>query len=295
MAYAARRGTGVPPPDRWQHPALESDTPALRAAATRARELGEAHGWSPSTTRCAMDGLTVVLDGLTAGQPVSLTEVRATLPRQASSARVAEVLTDLGLLEDDTAPPIPAWVERRADALSAGFAAAVRAWLLVLLDGDARTRPRSHASIYVYFGGVRPHLDRWTATHGHLREVTTADVKAALDPLRGERRSNAVVALRSLFRFAKKHGLIFANPTTRLAAPRAGGRSLLPMTDTEIHAVEQAAVTPARRLIVALASVHAARAAAIRHLALDDLDLPNRRITLAGHTQRLGERHATCC
>jgi integrase len=61
------------------------------------------------------------------------------------------------------------------------------------------------------------------------------------------------------------------------------------MTDAEIRAVEQLAITPAQRLIVALAAVHAARAAAIRHLLLDDLDLPNRRIAIAGHTQRLGD------
>lgn len=289
MAYAARRGTGVPPPDRWQHPALKSDTPVLRAAATRAQELGQAHGWSPSTTRCAMDGLAVVLDGQAAGRRPRLTEVRAVLPRQASSARVAEVLTDLGLLEDDTTPPIRAWVEHRTGDLPAGFAVIVRAWLLVLLDGDARARPRSHASIYVYFGGVRPHLEHWAATRSHLREITAADVKAALDPLRGERRSNAAVALRSLFRFAKKRGLTFADPTARLAVPRPDRRGLLPLTEADIHAVEQAAVALAQRLIVALAAVHAARAATIRHLALDDLDLPNRRITLAGHTQHLGE------
>jgi len=48
-------------------------------------------------------------------------------------------------------------------------------------------------------------------------------------------------------------------------------------------------MNPAQRLIVALAAVHAARTAAIRLLTLDNLDLPNRRITIAGHNQRLGE------
>ena len=46
---------------------------------------------------------------------------------------------------------------------------------------------------------------------------------------------------------------------------------------------------PAQRLIVALVAVDTARWAAIRDLTLDDLDLPNRRITIAGHRQRLGE------
>jgi hypothetical protein len=82
--------------------------------------------------------------------------------------------------------------------------------------------------------------------------------------------------VRSLFRFAKKRGLIFADPTTRLRAEDTP-RSLLPMTDAEVLAVQQIAVTPAQRLIVALAAVHAARATAVRSL------------TLAGHGQRLGE------
>ena len=44
-----------------------------------------------------------------------------------------------------------------------------------------------------------------------------------------------------------------------------------------------------QRLIVALAAVHAARWESIQALTLDDLDLPNRRITIAGHPQRLGD------
>ena len=66
------------------------------------------------------------------------------------------------------------------------------------------------------------------------------------------------------------------------------------MIAEDIRAVEQAAVTPAQRLAIALAAVHAARPKAIRELTLDDIDLPSRRITLAGHRQRLGEltRHA---
>lgn len=101
-------------------------------------------------------------------------------------------------------------------------------------------------------------------------------------------RHTAIAALRSLFRFAKKRGIVFADPTAGLRAARVD-TGLLPMTDAEIRAVEQAAVNPAQRLIIALAAVHAARPAAIRHLLLEDFDLPNRRITIAGHTQRLGE------
>ena len=62
-----------------------------------------------------------------------------------------------------------------------------------------------------------------------------------------------------------------------------------PMTDGEIRAIEGLAVRPAQRLAVALAAEHAARTSTIRRLKLDDVGLPNRRITLAGHDQRLGD------
>jgi len=140
----------------------------------------------------------------------------------------------------------------------------------------------------LYFAAVQPLIEQWAADRGHLREVTAVDIKAALDPLRGHQLRTTTVAVRSLFRFAKKRGLVFANPAARLKAAAPAG-SLLPMTDAEIRAVEQAAASPTQRLIVALAAIHAARWAAIRDLTLDHLDLPNRRITIGGHRQRLGE------
>jgi hypothetical protein len=61
------------------------------------------------------------------------------------------------------------------------------------------------------------------------------------------------------------------------------------MTDDELRAVEQIATGPAQRVIVVLAAVHAARDTDMQRLVLDDLDLPNRRITIGGHQQRLGD------
>jgi hypothetical protein len=84
----------------------------------------------------------------------------------------------------------------------------------------------------------------------------------------------ALAASRAGIGQPEKRGLVFTNPTTRLKADDVE-RSLLPMTDAEIRAVEQVGGNPAQRLIVALAAVHAARPAAIRQLVLDDLDLPS--------------------
>jgi len=192
-------------------PALQSSNPALRAAAIHAQQLGEAHGWSRSTIRCVMEGLVVLLDSH-AGEHVSLTEDPRADTLRGSQAPGCRVLADVGLLDDDTAPTIRSWIDRCTSELPVGFAGPVRGWLLVLLGGDARARPRSQPTPYRYFGAVRPFIKRWSSERDHLREITTADVQAVLDPRRGHQRRNAIVGLRSLFRFAKKRGLVFTNP-----------------------------------------------------------------------------------
>jgi hypothetical protein len=63
----------------------------------------------------------------------------------------------------------------------------------------------------------------------------------------------------------------------------------LPLTPQQLADVTQAATTPAARLALALAAVHAARPRAIRMLGLDDLDLGNRRLSLAGVARPLDE------
>jgi integrase len=64
---------------------------------------------------------------------------------------------------------------------------------------------------------------------------------------------------------------------------------ILPLTPDQIDDVTHAATTPAARLALALAAVHAARPETIRTLHLDDVDLGNRRITIATVTRPLDE------
>ena len=100
---------------------------------------------------------------------------------------------------------------------------------------------------------------------------------------------SALVALRSLFTWAKREGVIFASPASRI---RIGARTLpvwQPLTAEEITTAVQAAATPQARLCVALAAVHAARPGQIRALQLDDIDLGNRRITIAGRPRPLDD------
>jgi hypothetical protein len=260
-------------------------------AGRQAITLGEVYGWSPATVIGVLYGLKDLLDGHADTGPIPLSEVRRRLRRRrhSSVSRVAAVLSDLGLLRDDTTAAIRVWVERRTSELPAGFRGDVRAWLFALLDGDARTRPRSDTTVRVYYGVIHPFIESSAATRSHLREITASDVDAVLAPLRGHRRYNAISALRSLFRFAKRRGQVFADPTRHLGGGRQAERIVLPMSDQDIHAIQQAAASPAQRLVVALAAVYAARPKAVRDLTLDDVDLPNRRITIAGHSQPLGD------
>ena len=273
------------------------DTPLLLAATRCAIDLAEIRGWSAATVTGVFYGLKAVLDGHTGEDLVLLSEVRlrARSRGHSSATRVAEVLAALELLHDGTTAPIRAWIDRRTGELPAGYGRDVRAWLVVLPGGDARTRPRSPATLRVHFGIVRPFIECWAATRGHLREITSCDVDTVLEPLRGHRRYNAITALRSPFRFAKRHGLTFADPTRHLGGGRGAGRTVLPMTAEQIRVAGQAAVTAAQRLAIALAAVHAARPKAIRELTLDDIDLPSRRITIAGHRQPSATSPATPC
>ena len=206
------------------------DTPLLLAATRCAIVLAEARGWSAATITGVFYGLKAVLDGHTGEDLVLLSEVRERVrPRSHSSAtRIAEVLAELELLHDDTTAAIRTWIDRRTGELPAGFGRDVRAWLVVLLDGDARTRPRSHTTLRVHFGIVRPFIECWAATRGHLREITPGDVDTVLEPLRGHRRYNAIMALRSLFRFAKRRGLTFADPPGTSTAAGAPGAPCCP-------------------------------------------------------------------
>jgi hypothetical protein len=134
------------------------DTPLLLAATRCAIDLAEVRGWSAATINGVFYGLKAVLDGHTGEDLVLLSEVRQRVrPRSHSSAtRIAEVLAEMELLHDDTNAAIRAWIDRRTGEPPAGFGRVVRAWLVVLLDGDARTRPRSHVTLRVHFASCGP-------------------------------------------------------------------------------------------------------------------------------------------
>lgn len=94
-------------------------------------------------------------------------------------------------------------------------------------------------------------------------------------------------------RHAKKNGTIFRDPTRGV---HDGERPLIliqPLQPAEIDQAASAAATPAARLAVALAAIHAARPRTIRELHLADADLGNRRLVIAGTPRPLDELTAS--
>ena len=159
----------------------------------------------------------------------------------------------------------------------------------MLRHGGPRSQPRNINTVRRYVRAAHPVLVEWSTRYDHLREATTGDVNAVADALRGHLRRRTLGALRSLTRHCKKNGTIFADPAARVRIGHRDEPIILPLGANQIHDATQAATTPAARIALALAAVHAARPEAIRTLRLDDVDLGNRRLTIGSVTRPLDE------
>lgn len=206
-----------------------------------------------------------------------------------SCDRTADVLDQMGILLDDRRPSFENWLDGKLDAITPGIAREVETWLRSLRDGGPRARPRNISTVWHYANALRPILLQWSTTYDHLRAVSRDDVLTALDSLHGTHRQHTLIALRSLFGFSKKNGVVFRNPTSRIRVGDRHSKLIQPLRPDQIQATIAAAARPADRLIIALAAIHAARPGAIRALELTDIDLGNRRLTIAGRTRPLDE------
>ncbi|MDF3313723.1 integrase [Rhodococcus sp. T2V] len=140
-----------------------------------------------------------------------------------------------------------------------------------------------------YLNRIRPILLGWSHHYHHLREVTRDDILSIANTLQGNKRRHTLSVLRSLFGHCRKKGIIFRDPTTRIRVGPSNYRAILPLEDNAITEATGASTTPATRLAVALAAIHAARSKDIGELLLDDVDLGERRPTIAGRSRPLDD------
>jgi integrase len=253
-------------------------------------QRGEARGWRRGLRFAVRRTLIIVLSRHQPGDTVRYSEI---IPlRQAlgiRAGRTAEVLQEMGVLHDDRRPSFEDWLERKLDGLAPGIRADAEAWLRTRHDGGPRSRPRDIATAWNHMHYIRPVLLEWSSQYGHLREVTCDDIQAALGKLHGTRRSNVLVALRSLFASCKKQKTIFRSPVQGIRVGERTHGIIQPLSQEEIDEAAEAATTPEARLGLVLAAMHAARAKAIREIRLDDIDLGNQRIVIGGRARPLDD------
>ncbi|MCA2230421.1 hypothetical protein [Nonomuraea aurantiaca] len=284
LPIAARRDyTGF---DRRRHADLAN--PALCSARIAADTLAEARGWTRWIVNDVDRALVILLSRHTPGDMIRFSELFPKLRNHGLSVeRTVEVLVHVGMLDDDRVPAFDRWLAGKLSGIAPGIAVDVEAWARMLHAGGPRQRARSIQTVWNYLTEIRPVLLHWSLTYDHLREVTRDDIVTVKDALQGAKRENTIVALRSLLRFCKKTGRIFRDPTIRIRIARRPDKVILPLTPGDIGQAVATAATPAIRLILALAAVHAARPKMIRNLRLDDIDLGNHRITIGGHPRPL--------
>jgi hypothetical protein len=273
-----------------EHEQAHADTPWLAWAYYLAYRRGEARGWRPKVHAEVRRALVIVLAGFADGDEVRCSELIPAMRALGIRAdRVAEVLDEMGVLVDDQRPSFEDWLERKLHGLAEGIGHPVEAWVRTLRDGGPRSTARHPATATAHLNNLRPVLLAWSARYDQLREVTRDDVVAALDGLRGSRRSDVLVSLRSLFAFCTKQRTIFRNPTRGIKVGKHAYRVVQPLGQDDVDQAIKVATTPADRLVLVLAAVHAARPKAIRELRIEDVDLGNRRLTIAGRVRPIDE------
>jgi len=206
-----------------------------------------------------------------------------------SCDRTTDVLTEMGILVDDRRSCFEDWLDGKLDGIAPGIARETETWLRTLRNSGPRREPRNIGTVWQYARIVRPVLLDWSQWHDHLREISREDVPAVLDVLHGTARQSTLIGLRSLFGFCKKNGIVFRNPTSRIRVGNRVSKLIQPLGHSQIQQTVTNATRPDDSLILALTAIHAARAGAVRALQLDDIDLGEQRLTIAGRTRPLDE------
>jgi hypothetical protein len=192
---------------------------------------------------------------------------------------IIDVLAAVGVLDDDRPDTLAAWLDEQLAGLPDQIRAELDAWLGLLRHGGPRRRPRSRRTIVRDIYSIRTFLADVGTRYSTLRQVTRDDVTSWLAGRPGWSRPQDASTLRSLFGILKAERLIFASPVRGIRVARRNPSVPAPLPAHLVTATATAAKDdPALRAVVALAGVHALLPGQIRHLRLDQVDLPGRRL-----------------
>jgi integrase len=279
-----RRARQAPRPRPVTRPAVPPPLDALAG-------YGQARGWAPHTLHQAWRAVTNVLASRAElGEPPwEAARLRQFLNQQNLVAlRAIEFLTGQGLARPAPQAAFDRWLAARLAALPGPVAAEVRTWAEALQGRGPRAgRPRQAATIQGYLRILQAPLASWAARYESLRQVSTEDLAAQLAPLTGATRLLALSAMRSLFGTLKARRMLFTNPAAPLTGRRIQPPPVLPLDDGLRAGLLGRLHSPAERLIVLLAGVHALRPAGICALTLDDINLAAGTLIAGGRVRPL--------
>ncbi|GGV56267.1 hypothetical protein [Streptomyces spectabilis] len=182
-----------------------------------AHRLAEARGWGRNIRFAVNRGLALVLTNYVKADVIRHTEIFAAL--RALDLPVGHTVTGLkamGIFEDDSEPSFERWLAERLEGLAPGIRSEAERWTRLLRDGGPRSLPRRPDTVWLHLNRVRPALLEWSNRYDHLRVMTRDDALAYIRTLHVHQRHDQLIALRSLFTWAKRNRLIFRNPTSRI-------------------------------------------------------------------------------
>jgi hypothetical protein len=277
-------GRADPSADAWAH------SPAGQTALAELATFAAARGWRPATLRAVRHALVLTTLSDPPGWPLTPEAAAQCRRRRLSVSRLGEFLvsqtsqtsqTSQGRERPRAGDSVPAPGRLPAD-LPATITRELTAWLEVLSGTRGRTRPHAQTTIAAYLRAVAPMVRDWAGGYTSLREVTTGDVTARLEPLTGSARTGTTVALRSLFAALKSQRMIFTDPTRRVRPGRFPRRPVLGMDDASRAGLLAGTTRADHRLVLLLAGVHALSRADITALRVEEVDLPSRRLLVRG-------------
>ena len=286
VLFNMRRNPGPGLMRRLSEPPL----PVLAAALAQAvDDHGDEFGWPEWQRVRARLGVRVLLATQdTPGAPISARAAALLLDIDGTALLpVLEVLTSVGMLDDDRQPELEAWFAVTVSGLAEPMSTEVAEWFHALRDGSTitpRTRARNPKTVERSVRRVLPALETWTGEgRQSLREISRDDIVKAVTS--SHRSGPVLVSLRSLFRYLKARKIIFTNPTAALRADPIHPNPPLPI---DLEPVRKAINGPdtAGAALAALVAFHALRTGELRALMLTDvidgaLHIDDRTIVLA--------------
>lgn len=255
----------------------------LAQALGHADALAERDGWPDRTLAQVRRGLRMLASRHDSGEPVRASTVTAMSRYGVPAVRVLEVLTALGddMVIDDRPDSLDEWVEEAFGDLPPRIRSELQAWIDVLRQGTPRRPAHPRSTVHTLLAAARPFLRECATRYTTLREVTHDDVTGWLDGR--TQRANDAHALRDLFAVLKTQRLVFTNPTRRVHTAGPTPTTPTPLDPRALHVLGEAAQDdPSLRIVLALIGVRALHPHQARHLRLDQIDLPNRRLNVTG-------------